>query len=143
MKKLVISSLIIILGTCAIAQDKIHCLKNNKPIEHEIDSANSDFYTIKIKGNSCSSTIFSIPSEYYLESDSIIIRMRKKQLYDSNDNIKASYCYSIGLHNISLFLDPNLFRISTCGKNNLIYSIELFYPDDKNYGEIRNQSFPR
>ena len=133
----------VILGTCVIAQDKMHCLKNNKPIEYDIDSTDSEFFIIKIKGDSCSSTIFNIPSECYHESDSIIIKMRKKHLYDSNDNIKASYCYSVGMHTIALYLDPNPFLVSTNERDNLIYSIELYYPDEKKYGEIRNQSFPR
>lgn len=130
----------IILGTSIFAQE-IHCLKDNKPIEYDVDSTNSEFFIIKIKGDSCSSTIFIIPSEYYHESDSIIIMMRKKNLYDSDDDIKASYCYSVGRHNIALYLDPNLFRISTCERKHLVYSIELFYPDEKKYEKIRNRSF--
>lgn len=140
MKKLVISSLLIIIGTCVIAQDKILCLKCNKPIGYDVDSVNSEFFVVNIEDDLCSSTLFDIPSQFYHESDSIIIKIKKGHLTDSNGNIKASYCYSVGMHNIALYLDPNLFGVSTCEGNNLSYSIELFFSDEKKYRKIINHS---
>lgn len=131
----------IILGTCVVAQDKMRCLMNNMPIEYDIDSTDSEAFIIKIKGNPCSLIVFNIPSKYYHESDSIIIKMKKKRSYDSSNKIKATYCYSIGMHNIALYLSPDLFSVSASEKYNLIYSIELFYPDEKKYWKITNQLF--
>lgn len=138
MKKFVMSLFMVIIGTNVFAQEKIHCLKNNKTIDYHIDSANSECFKITINVDSCSSTMFKIPSVYYQESDSIIIKIRKKYLSDGNDDVHASYCFSIGRHDIALYLHPKLFPVSTSGSNSFVYSIELFYRDDKKYWEIKN-----
>lgn len=138
MKKLVISLLLVILGTSVLAQDKVHCSKNNKTIEYYIDSTDSEFYKITIYIDSCSSTMFIIPSVYYQESDSIYIKIKNKIISDSIDDVQASYCYSIGENDIALYLHPTLFPIAKSGSNDFLYSIELFYQDDKKYWEIRN-----
>lgn len=131
MKKIQISLFVMMLGTSLHAQDKICCLLNNKIIAYNIDSTDSEFFRVTMETDSGSSTILNIPSRYYRESDSIVVKIRKKELLDGNNSIQASYCYSVGPHDIALYLNPDLFSVSPERGDGLLYSIELFYQDEK------------
>lgn len=138
MKKLALSLLIVVMGTCVLAQDKLYCFSNNKVIECNIDSTNSGYFLVTINVDSCSSMTINISSEYYYESDSIIIKIRKKNPSDGINYVHASYCYNVGPHNIALYLNPRLFNVSTKGSNDFFCSIELFYRDEEKYRRIEN-----
>lgn len=131
MKKALISFLMMFVGVSLHAQDKICCWKNNKLISYTIDSTDLTYFKVIMGVDSCTSTILFIPSRYYRASDSIIVRIRKKQLFDGSNNIQTSYCYSVGPHNLALYLDPKLFPISSKSCKDFFYVVDLYYQDYK------------
>lgn len=117
------------LGVSLHAQGKFHCVMNHKTMAYAIDSTDSNFFKITINVDSCTSTILNVPSCYYYVSDSIIVKIRKRNVFDGNNNLQVSYCQAIGPHNIALFINPDLFPISD-GRDNH-YSVELYCPIEK------------
>ena len=130
MKKLVIYLFVIFVGTSLYAQNKLLCLLNNKTIAYTVDSIDSEYFSVTIDIDSCTSTVLNVPSMYYRESDSIIIKIRKKSS-DVNNNIQTFYCYSVGPHDIALYLNSDMFPISGENSDVFFYSVNLFYRDEK------------
>ena len=138
MKKLVFFLFVMFVGTSLPAQNKLLCLTNNKTIAYTVDSTDSEYFSITLDIDSCTSTILHVPSMYYRESDSIIIKIRKKISSDANNNIQTFYCYSVGAHDIALYLNSGMFPISVGSCDDLFYTVNLFYRDEKlwNYEPI-------
>ncbi len=138
MKKLVFFLFVMFVGTSLHAQNKLSCLMNNKTIAYTVDSTDSEYFSITLDVDSCTSTILHVPSVYYREADSIIIKIRKKVSSDAYNNIQTFYCYSVGPHDIALYLNSDMFPISVGSCDDLFYTVELFYRDEKmwNYEPI-------
>lgn len=131
MKKLVIYLFVMFVGTSLHAQNKLLCSIKNKTIAYTVDSTDSEYFSITMDIDSCTSTVLNVPSMYYRESDSIIIKIRKRISSDANNNIQTFYCYSVGPHDIALYLNSDLFPISVGSSDVYFYSVNLFYRDEK------------
>lgn len=130
MKKLAFFLPLMFVWTSINAQNKILCLKNNKKIEFTTECTDSVYFIITMSDDTCTITL-NIPLKYYHESDSVTVKIRRKTPFDVGDKIHVSYCYSVGLHDIARYLDPSMFPVSTTCGDDLFYSVDLFYKDEK------------
>lgn len=133
MKKMAFFLTIMFVWMSINAQNKVLCLKNNKKIEFTTECTDSVYFIITMSDDSCTIKL-NIPLKYYHEADSVTIKIRTKTLFDVGDKILASYCYSIGLHDIALYLDSNLFPFSTTCVDDFFIRLNFFYRDEKKYG---------
>lgn len=120
------------------AQDKVVCKKKRGGdiFEHSIQKTDSTtVISIVIDSNSLS--FVEIPNNFYDESDSVIIEIRKCTYWDENINYDISFCYIDGKYHISLWLDPKLFTIKEEGNYYYFYNVVLYYKTFHMYNILR------
>ena len=142
-KKKTITLLFIFLFTSVylFAQDKVVCKKIRRGVwhvlEHSIQKTDSTtVISIVIDSNSLS--FVEIPNNFYDESDSVIIEIRKCTYWDENKNYVTSFCYIAGIYHFALWLDPKLFSIKEEGYNYYFYDVDLYYKDRELYDRLNN-----
>ena len=121
------------------AQDKVVCKKKRGGdiFEHSIQKTDSTtVISIVIDSNSLS--FVEIPNNFYDESDSVIIEIRKCTYWDENINYDISFCYIAGIYHFALWLDPKLFSIKEEGYNYYFYDVDLYYKDRELYDRLNN-----
>lgn len=123
------------------AQDKVVCKIIRRGVwhilEHSIQKTDSTT-VISIVIDSSSLSFVEIPNNFYDESDSVIIEIRKCTYWDENKNYVTSFCYIDGKYHISLWLDPKLFTIKEDGYNYYFYDVVLYYKDRELYDRLNN-----
>jgi hypothetical protein len=124
------------------AQDKVVCKIIRRGVwhilEHSIQKTDSTT-VISILIDSSSLSFVEIPNNFYDESDSIIIEIRKCTFLSGNENYTTSFCYIDGKYHISLWLDPKLFTIKEDGYNYYFYDVVLYYKTSHMYYILMKQ----
>lgn len=105
-----------------LAQSKVICKQGKIFLPYTIDST-----SVKETSICFGETVLSIPRQYYINADSIIVRLFDYNIPDRKDRVHTSYCYPVGKYYLALYLDPLLFPVKN--DHGMFYFIDLYFKD--------------
>lgn len=125
---------LVLTNGISFAQKNVVCIKHKECLAYTTDTSNQIYTKICVVIDSDRTSTINIPKIYYVNADSIVIKVRELHTPYNCEKLQVSYCYKVGPHYLSLYLSPTDFPFDCSKYDDYFYTIDMYYKTHHWYG---------